>query len=89
MNRLVGKWVDSSSGTHYEFANYASERGWQRKNGSRSWYSVIGNTLLMTVKATEPQQEIELTFSDDGNQVKLDQVDGSRGVCLTRIETEN
>lgn len=90
MNQLVGKWKDLSSGPIYVF----DYRGVYRKSppnepDSKATYNVSETTLLITVKATEPKQEIELTFSDDGNQVKLDWVDGTKSVCLTRIETEN
>ena len=90
MNRLVGKWMDPSSGTIYVF----DDRGVYGESlpnepYSKATYSVSGTTLLMTGEATKPQQEIELRFSEDGNQVKLDWADGTKSICLTRIETEN
>ena len=90
MNHLVGKWEDLSSGTIYVFdPSGVYSKSPPNEPYSKATYSMSENTLLMTVKATEPKRRIELTFSDDGNQVNLDWVDGTKSVCLTRIETEN
>ena len=94
MDSLAGKWI-ASSGEVYIF----DDRGLGRrvygryigdKLTNKASYSISGNTLTMTVCATGPdrKQKIELTFSDNGNRVKFDWIDGTKSVCLRRSEPD-
>lgn len=98
MNAIVGTWIGPSDET-YEFDGELCTRiypAYNRGAPSRGEYSICGNTLTLVVTyRPEDREKIDLTFSDDGNRVRFDWIDGTKrrwdgakSVCLRRENTD-
>ena len=98
MNAIVGTWIGSSDET-YEFDGNLCKRSYPESNGwvtARAGYSICGNTLTLVVTSNPKDREkIALTFSEDGNRVRFDWIDGTKrgwdgakSVCLRRENTD-
>ena len=80
-DKIIGTWIGPSKES-YDFdgelckRRYPGSKGWQTV---RAEYSICGNTLTLVISVNvEDREKIDLTFSDDENQVRFDWIDGTK-----------